>query len=149
MRRFIWIYPCLFLMITGCSSTPPAQTEPSNPASISNQSGFLLLISEPAQDAKVGQELPMKGTAPAGQRVWLIVHPQGTPDYWVQPPASANGEGQWQNVVYIGRAGQGDIGQRYEIRAIATPKTPLKEGKVLKAWPEAQVQSDVLKVKRQ
>jgi hypothetical protein len=94
MRRSIWIYFGLFLIITGCSSTPPAKTESSNPAAVSEQSGFLLLISEPAQEAKVGQELPMKGTAPAGQRIWLIVHPQGTPDYWVQPPATANGEGQ-------------------------------------------------------
>jgi hypothetical protein len=147
MRRFIWIYFGLFLV--GCSSTPPAKTESSNPAAVSEQSGFLLLISEPTQDAKVGQELPMQGTAPAGQRIWLIVHPQGTPDYWVQPPAAANGEGHWKNVAYIGRAGQGDIGQRYEIRAIAAPRTPLKEGKVLKAWPEAQVQSDILNVKRQ
>ncbi len=146
MRRFLWIYPCFLLAITGCNSAPPAETDQSNPAAV--QSDIPLSISSPGTEDKVGQELLMKGTAPAGQRVWLIVHPQGTPDYWIQPSASANGEGQWKNIVYIGRSGQGDVGLRYEIRAVAEPKTPLIAGKVLKAWPEALLQSDILKVTR-
>lgn len=147
MRRFIWIYPCLLLAATGCSSAPT--TEQSRPASVSEQSDASLVISAPEQGSKAGRELNVKGTAPAGQRVWLLVHPQGTSDYWIQPPASTNGEGQWQNVVYIGRDGQGDIGLRYEIRAVAEPQAPLKEGKVLKAWPEAQIQSEIITVTRQ
>lgn len=148
MRRFLWIYPCFLLAVTGCTSAPPAETEQSNPAAVADQSDTPLVISSPDQEAKVGQELQMKGTASAGQRVWLIVHPQGTPDYWIQPSASANGEGEWKNIVYIGRSGQGDKGLRYEIRAVAEPKTNLIEGKVLKAWPEALLQSDIIKVTR-
>lgn len=149
MRRFIWIYPCLLLAVTSCSSAPTAETEQSSPASVADQSGSPLLISTPVQDAKVGRELQVKGTAPAGQRVWLLVHPQGTPDYWIQPSAATNGEGQWNSTAYIGRDGQGDIGLRYEIRAVAEPQAPLKEGKVLKAWPEAQMQSEIITVTRQ
>lgn len=151
MRRFIWIYPCLVLAIaggsfplTGCSSAPEPTASPPTDTAPSGS----LQIAEPADGAQVGAEMPIQGSASPEQKVWLIVHPQETSDYWVQPPAIADDAGAWKTAIFVGRPGSADVGQRYEVRAVANPQTPLKEGQVLKTWPEAQATSSILKVTR-
>lgn len=80
--------------------------------------------------------------------VWVIVHPVGLSSYWVQPPVSVRRDGRWRVSVYIGRAGDIDVGKRFEIMAIADPKQKLTEGRVFSEWPKAKWRSDVVTVVR-
>lgn len=80
--------------------------------------------------------------------VWLVVHPIATAGYWVQSPASVGTKGNWQAGVYIGQVGTEDVGQLFEICAVACPDDKLSEGMVLRDWPMAKWRSQVLEVER-
>ncbi len=80
--------------------------------------------------------------------VWVIVHPMEVSDYWVQPRLTVNEDGTWRVGIYVGRTGNADSGKRYEIMAIANPKRPLKEGDVMRYWPDAESKSEVVEVVR-
>jgi hypothetical protein len=69
-------------------------------------------------------------------------------DFWVQPQLTVNRDGTWMVSIYVGRPGNLDAGKRYEIMAIANPKRPLKEGDVLRFWPDAESKSEVIEVVR-
>ncbi|MGF1600828.1 MAG: hypothetical protein ACFCU8_02210 [Thermosynechococcaceae cyanobacterium] len=155
IRRLIWVYAGALLAIASCNSAPssvPEQTTPPSSATdtaASDTAESQVQINEPNTGTKVGLELPVKGTSPApGEKVWLIVHPTHTADYWVQPPAASGGEGEWETVIFIGREGTEDVGQSYDIKAVVNPKSPLKEGDVLKDWSEGEFTSTVTQVER-
>lgn len=154
MRRLIWVYAYALLAIAGCNSAPsnaPEQTTtpPSTSAAPDAATPEQVQINEPNDGTKVGLELPIKGTSPVpGEKVWLIVHPTHTSDYWVQPPAASGGEGEWESVIFIGREGTEDVGQSYDIKSVVNPKSPLKEGDVLKDWPEGEFTSATIQVER-
>jgi hypothetical protein len=78
--------------------------------------------------------------------IWIIVHPLEVSDYWVQPRVSVRSNGQWAANVYVGRSGDLDAGKRFELLAVANPRTALKEGAVLADWPEAEARSEVVMV---
>ncbi len=80
--------------------------------------------------------------------VWVIVHPMEASDYWVQPQLTVNEDGTWRVSIYVGRPGNLDAGKRYEIMAITDPKRPLKEGDVMRYWPDAESKSEVVQVIR-
>jgi hypothetical protein len=80
--------------------------------------------------------------------VWVIIHPMEVSDYWVQPQLTVNPDGTWRVSIYVGRPGNVDAGKRYEIMAIANPKRPLKEGDVMRYWPDAESKSEVVEVVR-
>jgi hypothetical protein len=80
--------------------------------------------------------------------VWVVVHPIAAAGYWVQPPASVGNKGNWHVGIYVGQAGAEDIGQLFEICAVAYPDDNLSEGMVLKQWPTARWSSQVIEVER-
>ncbi len=80
--------------------------------------------------------------------VWVIVHPVGLSSYWIQSPVSIRRDGAWRIAVYIGRAGDIDIGKEFEIMAVAFPKESLSEGQVFSEWPNAKWRSDIITVVR-
>jgi hypothetical protein len=84
----------------------------------------------------------------ANSTVWVIVHPMEVADFWVQPQFTVNRDGTWMVSIYVGRPGNLDAGKRYEIMAIANPKRPLKEGDVMRYWPDAESKSEVVQVIR-
>lgn len=80
--------------------------------------------------------------------VWVVVHPVGLSSYWVQPPVTVRRDGSWRVQVYLGRAGDIDVGKEFEIMAVSNPKEKLNEGRILSAWPEAEQRSDIVTVTR-
>lgn len=80
--------------------------------------------------------------------VWVIVHPMEVSDYWIQPSITVRKDGKWRLQVYIGRPGSIDVGKHFQIMAVANPKLRLKEGDILKEWPEAKAKSQVIGVIR-
>lgn len=80
--------------------------------------------------------------------VWVIVHPMEVSDYWVQPSVAVKEDSTWKVKIYIGRAGNLDVGKQFEIMAVANPREKLLEGKILKGWPDAQWTSQVIEVTR-
>ena len=80
--------------------------------------------------------------------VWVVIHPLTVSRYWVQPPVIVAPDGKWKTRVYIGRAGQEDVGVRYQIRAVANPEVELHENLVLNDWPVAEWSSPILEVVR-
>lgn len=81
-------------------------------------------------------------------KVWVIIHPMEVSSYWVQPTVSVDKSGNWKVSAYFGRSSNIDVGKKFELIAIANPKTELKEGDVLSEWPEAQWNSEVIAVTR-
>ncbi len=81
-------------------------------------------------------------------KVWVIIHPVGLRSFWVQPPVSVNRDGSWRVKVYIGRAGQIDIGKEFEIMAVSRPKQQLNEGRILSEWPDVGWRSEIVTVVR-
>ena len=79
-------------------------------------------------------------TAAAMGKVWVVVHPKLTPDYWVQQSADVGENGDWNQYPYFGEAGQ-HVGAPYEIKAFAAPSIALRVGQILAGWPPAAFQS--------
>ncbi len=106
-------------------------------------------ITEPANKADVPLNPTFKGTvSDPTAKVWLVVRPSVTEDYWVQAPATVNEDGTWQATINIGRPGGEDVGQRFEVAAVANPKKTIKEGDKLTYWPKSQWRSKPIKVTR-
>lgn len=106
------------------------------------------------RDPNDGESVPWRPeirgmVADRNAEVWVIVHPMEVSDYWVQPRSSVREDGSWRVIIYIGRPGSIDVGKRFEIRAIANPERELNEGDVLKYWPVAQWQSQIIEVTRE
>lgn len=80
--------------------------------------------------------------------VWLIVHPLGSSNYWIQPKAKISRDGTWRAQIYIGRSGSEDVGAYYEVCAVANPRNNLNEGDVLHTWPPAEHRSGILELLR-
>jgi len=69
-------------------------------------------------------------------------------DYWVQPKIILKNDTTWQVQIYIGRPGNEDINKHFEIKAFIAPKLNIKEGDVLKEWPQAKCSSEMVEVIR-
>lgn len=109
-----------------------------------------LYLTAPPDRATVSERSFVEGRiADRSARVWVVVHPMETSDYWVQPPVSVREDGSWKVKVYIGRPGMVDVGQHFEITVCGNPRNIyLAEGMVLSWWPEAEWQSSVIEVVR-
>lgn len=126
--------PIVFLMVT---------------ASVVYGQQLKLRIAAPPDKAKVPERPFVEGTVTdPNAKVWVVVHPMEVSDYWVQPSVTVKGNGTWKVMIYIGRPGTIDVGKQFEIMAVANPKARLKEGDVLREWPEAQRKSQVIEVTR-
>lgn len=106
-------------------------------------------ITAPEHKSEVGQKPVISGTvSDPSARVWLIVRPTVTNDFWVQEPAAVNEDGTWQGTVHIGRPGSVDVGEGFQVRAVADPKNELKAGDKLTWWPKSKGKSKVIKLTR-
>ncbi len=105
-------------------------------------------ITEPAPGSEVGMRPLVQGTVAKPElAVWVIVHPTTLNAMWVQPKVKQKGK-RWQVQVYCGRPGSVDVGKSFEIRAVAGPWTPLKEGDVLNNLPGSDFISNPVTVRR-
>ncbi|MEW6571972.1 MAG: hypothetical protein AB1390_12540 [Nitrospirota bacterium] len=107
-----------------------------------------LEISEPVSGGVKWRPLVEGRVTDPKAEVWVIVHPVGLSSYWIQPSVTVRRDGTWRVPVYIGRAGDIDIGKEFEIMAIAEPKERLTEGQVFSEWPKAKWRSDIITVVR-
>jgi len=108
-----------------------------------------ITISAPRQGSQVPRRPKIEGWVQDPKvPVWVIVHPIAASGYWVQPPASVGTKGNWQAGVYIGQSGTEDIGQLFEICAVACSDDELSEGMVLSHWPSAKWRSQIIEVVR-
>lgn len=110
-----------------------------------------LCITEPQNEAKVEPRPFVRGkVATPNAKVWVVVHPTGTSEFWVQPPVTVTkGEkegGAWSVQVYVGDSATKDETQ-FEIMAIADPDKPVTVGKRVD-WPGAKWKSNVVTVAR-
>ncbi len=118
-------------------------------ASLASGQELNLHITAPPDKVQVPERPFVEGTvADPNAKVWVIVHPMEVSDYWVQPSITVKRDGTWKVKIYIGRPGRIDVGKQFEIMAIANPKVRLKEGSILKEWPESQWKSQVIEVIR-
>ncbi len=91
----------------------------------------------------------VRGTvADPDAEVWVIVRPVDTSAYWVQPSATVSNDGTWITQVYLGRAGDIDVGKQFEIMAVGNPSDVFSEADILGGWPAAQWSSQVVEVTR-
>ncbi|MFC2104787.1 hypothetical protein ACFLS4_05500 [Bacteroidota bacterium] len=81
------------------------------------------------------------------KNIFLIVRPLSNNSYWVQPSVSISRDGEWKGTVYIGRANK-DIGEEFEVMAIANPEVELKIGDVFDNWPKSEWNSQIIKLIR-
>ena len=106
-------------------------------------------IISPANRSKVPNRATVSVRSPADVvKVWVVVHPVETGDYWVQPEVMKTGPNTWKVEAYFGRPGTIDGNRKYEIIAVGDPDKGLKEGDVFKAWPNGWWQSQVIGVVR-
>jgi hypothetical protein len=106
-----------------------------------------LTISTPAENARVNHREIVRGKVlDPTAKVWVIVRPMATADFYVQPPVDVNNDGTWGVQVYIGESPGSNTNERFKILAIANPKQQLKGSEKLNTWPEAQWRSRLIEV---
>jgi hypothetical protein len=106
-----------------------------------------LRITRPTDKSKVTMRSAIEGIAPDVQtKVWVIVHPIETSEYWVQPKTTVKEDKAWKVMVYIGDTP--DKGKEFEIMAVGNPKSSIKEADRLTDWPEGEWKSQVIEVTR-
>ena len=107
-----------------------------------------LSIVRPRQDDTVTRRPVVEGrVGDLNSDVWVVVHPIGNVNFWVQPKPIIKRDGTWKTQVYVGREGL-DFGSYYEICAVLNPKPGLKEGDVLDDWPAGDYLTDAVEVLR-
>ena len=108
-----------------------------------------LEITAPADGAAVPRRPRVIGTSSRPDAtVWIIVRPTELEEFYVQPEVSIEQNGNWSVSIYIGRAGQLDVGKQFEVMAVANPVETLQEGQLLGDWPEAEARSEVITATR-
>ena len=113
------------------------------------RAGVAVRITAPPDRSDVPWRPPVMGTlSDPSARLWVVVHPIETSEYWVQPKVSVEADGTWSTVIYIGRAGRIDEGKGFEIVAFANPVGVLREGLVFGDWPMAEARSQRIEVVR-
>lgn len=111
-------------------------------------------ITSPAPEGRrpprVGHRPEIVGfVADGATDVWVVVHPAGSEEFWVQPEVEVDFDGGWSVRAHVGREGDADRGVRFEVVAVVGPEDALTPGQVLDGWPEAQAASEVLVVVRE
>jgi hypothetical protein len=108
-----------------------------------------LRIVSPAAGAAVERhtEVTLEAEGLRGQPV-VLVHPSGTPEYWVQPRLRQVGRNRWTTLIYVGRPGDVDAGREFEILAVVQGTVPLVEGQALQDWPASELRSAIVRVRR-
>jgi len=142
---------CLILGVTG-SSIAPVSSPAKKPAGkkISARSASPLRITAPKDGNGVQERTFVAGRVKDPHaHVWVVVHPMEVSDYWVQQSVTVGGDGAWEVQIYLGRPGPDDVGKRFEIHALANPKATLRQGDRLGGWPDAQWQSEAVRVTRE
>ena len=148
------------IVFTGCKQqTNPAETDRAATSTTAivtpatNLSGSTaapaepIMIVFPAQGAKVDHRLIVRGiVANPHTKVWVVVRPMRTSDYWIQPPVDVDKDGSWSTQVYIGQASIVNSGELFKVMAIGDPVNPLQEGERLRDWPPARWQSKIVEV---
>lgn len=106
-------------------------------------------ITSPLDNAEVGRPAKTEGIVSyPNSEVYVIVHPVGVPEFWVQPKASVQKDGKWSTTVYLGQKKIRNPDKQYELMAIADPFDSLKAGDMLRKWPNSKWRSQVIRVKR-
>ena len=105
-----------------------------------------MTIESPKNGDTVRCRTVVKGTAPAGQPVWLVIHPLTGDDYFIQPSVKISGRNEWTVTPYFGRREDGGV--EFEMQAVSGPSAQLKEGDVLGDWPKGSASSPTVHVKR-
>lgn len=82
------------------------------------------------------------------EQITVIVHPQETEAYWVQPAPSVDADGNFSALAHFGEPSEASVGKRFDVRAFVGTSTPLKSGDVLSGWPTARAASDTVVVTR-
>jgi len=79
--------------------------------------------------------------------VWVIVHPQDSLSYYIQPQCFISNNGDWKVFAYIGaqNKNKGDI---FEVMAILNPKSNIKASDILSNWPVGEIHSDIIEIER-
>jgi hypothetical protein len=107
-----------------------------------------LQITSPKQEAEVSTYEDIAGTITdtnSTVKVWIVVHPIETHDYWVSCQASVS-NGKWEGKdAQFGETDQ-HSGKRFEIIAVADPKKALRKGQKLGECPEARLTSTPVRV---
>jgi hypothetical protein len=116
------------------------------------QKKFEVRIASPKDGSTVSEQPAVAGTVTdARASVWVLVHPlekDVSSEYWVQPEAELKPDGTWTAEVYVGDPGKEDIGKQFLVMAVANPEQTLQSGDVLKSWPPAAAQSNIVTVTR-
>src|SRR5438128_2749139 len=90
------------LLILSSAALHPQDARPSKPA-VLNKS---IQITLPSDRAQVPVRAMIEGiVGDPNAKVWVIVHPMETSDYWVQPSTTVKEDGTWRVQVYFGRGG--------------------------------------------
>jgi hypothetical protein len=106
-----------------------------------------LEITKPTGDKPtVGDMAEVEGTCTlTDAKIWIIVKPVDSKVYWVQAEATVQKGGKWDGQANIGEVGK-DFRKYFQIRAVANPVKPLKEGDQLSKWPKGEESSSIVKV---
>lgn len=107
----------------------------------------IVTIVSPLNKTSVPIRPVVKGILNIKAKIWVVVHPLSTNEYWVQPSVSIQ-KIKWQTKIYIGREGNIDVGKQFEIRAVVNPFDSLQEGMKFNVWPKAQAYSNIKTVTR-
>ncbi len=107
-----------------------------------------LFIDRPAPQSTVPQEVIVEGKVAHAETVWLIVRPNAGQRYFVQPPIMVQPNGFWIGVIYVGGWNKYNEGLPFQIRAVVNPAETLQSGMVLRAWPGAELSSEIREVVR-
>ena len=135
MRVFVSICAVLSIITSGKPAESQGRAE--------------LRIVSPADNDRVDARPMIRGIAPTAEaKVWIVVHPLETSDYWVQPRMTVKKDRTWKVKIYLGTEGTADSGKEFELLAVANPKAKLSEGLRLSDFPEAKWKSDVLSLTR-
>jgi hypothetical protein len=107
-----------------------------------------LVITRPATNGLVPQEVAIEGRVANAKTVWVAVRSESDSLVYVQPPILVQPDGIWLGVMYIGSQKK-DAGYTYQVRAFVNPTKPLQSGDMLINWPEAEFASGIIRVTRE
>jgi hypothetical protein len=138
----------VFILFLTFVSLSRAQDEATADNAVDSGDAITITITEPTEDGTVRARCRARGTVsdPAAE-VWLVISAELSGEYWPQPRATIDEEGNWTVLGYCGEKST-DTGTPFVLRAFANPVEPLVAGEPLPYWPEAEATSDIVTVKR-
>lgn len=127
------------------SDVPLSQIKSPIPLKLAGSVVDSLKLLVPENNSVVPSVFYVHGVFPDPSKdLWIIIHAMRTGEYHVKAKATVWQDSSWTAKISTEQTENLNVGEQFELRAIANPRISMRKRDILSKWPEAQWNSQII-----